>query len=50
LRVLFDTNVGLHEAAVHAGAEAIVTRSVKDFTKAKLLVFSPLELLAALDT
>ncbi|MDO9557221.1 MAG: PIN domain-containing protein [Coriobacteriia bacterium] len=37
----------LHEAARTAGAEAIVTRNVKDFTSADLPVFEPRELLAA---
>ena len=39
----------LHEAARHAGAQAIVTRNLKDFSEAELPVFEPLELLAALD-
>lgn len=38
----------LHEAARHAGAEAIVTRNKKDFRKAKLPVYSAEELAAIL--
>ena len=37
----------LHEAAVFAGAGAIVTRNGKDFAGASLPVFDPPELLAA---
>lgn len=39
----------LHEAARHAGAQAIVTRNLRDFSGAELPVFEPRELLAALD-
>jgi predicted nucleic acid-binding protein len=35
----------LHEAARHAGAEAIVTRDPKGFAKARLKVYAPEELL-----
>lgn len=35
----------LHEAARHAGAEAIVTRDPKGFAKARLKVYAPDELL-----
>jgi len=38
----------LHEAARHANAEAIVTRDPKGFSKARLRVYSPLELLRTL--
>jgi predicted nucleic acid-binding protein len=38
----------LHEAARAAGASAIVTRNGKDFTRSTLPVFTPIELLAAL--
>jgi predicted nucleic acid-binding protein len=38
----------LHEAARAAGASAIVTRNGKDFTRSTLPVFTPVELLAAL--
>jgi hypothetical protein len=41
-------NAVLHEAARHAGAEAIVTSDPKGFSKARLRVFSPLELLRSL--
>lgn len=37
----------LHEAAIEAGAAAIVTRNGKDFTRSTLPVFDPPELLAA---
>lgn len=37
----------LHEAACRVGAAAIVTRNGKDFTRSKLPVFDPAELLAA---
>lgn len=37
----------LHESAVAAGAEAIVTRNGSDFARATLPVFEPRELLAA---
>jgi hypothetical protein len=37
----------LHEAAVMAGAAAIVTRNGTDFKRATLAVFDPPELLAA---
>jgi len=35
----------LHEAARHAGAQAIVTRDLKGFPKARLKVYAPDELL-----
>jgi hypothetical protein len=35
----------LHEAARHAGAEAIVTRDPKGFPKPRLKVYAPEELL-----
>lgn len=38
----------LHEAARATGASAIVTRNGKDFTRSTLPVFTPVELLAAL--
>jgi hypothetical protein len=37
-----------HEAALAAGASAIVTRNGRDFAKATIPVFEPLELLAAI--
>ncbi len=39
----------LHEAAVHAGAQNIVTRNLSDFKKATLSVYDPSELLNALE-
>lgn len=38
----------LHEAALSAGAAAIVTRNGKDFTRSTIPVFDPSELLAAI--
>ncbi len=38
----------LHQAAIEAGATAIVTRNGKDFTRSTIPVFDPPELLAAL--
>ncbi len=38
----------LHEAAVQAGAECIVTRNVDDFALAKIPVYTPTQFLAAL--
>jgi hypothetical protein len=38
----------LHEAALAAGADGIVTRNVDDFRKSKLPIYSPGELLALL--
>jgi antirestriction protein ArdC len=35
----------LHEAARHAGAEAIVTRDLKGFARARLKLYAPDELL-----
>ena len=39
----------LHEAARHAGAEGIVTRDLKGFSKSKLRVYSPLELIKTVE-
>ena len=39
----------LHEAARHGGAEAVVTRDLDDFRPATLPVYSPVDLLRALD-
>ncbi|VEN73789.1 hypothetical protein EPICR_20258 [Candidatus Desulfarcum epimagneticum] len=39
-----------HEAAVHAGAGYIVTRSAADFKKSQLPVFEPRELINALES
>lgn len=38
----------LHAAACHAGVQSIVTRNVRDFSKATLPVFTPVELINAL--
>jgi hypothetical protein len=39
----------LHAAACHAGVQSIVTRNVCDFSKAILPVFTPTELINALE-
>jgi predicted nucleic acid-binding protein len=39
----------LHEAAVHAGVQHIVTRNIKDFTKASLPVHEPGKFLGILE-
>lgn len=39
----------LHEAARHAGAEGIVTRDPQGFAAARLRVYTPAELLAAVE-
>ena len=39
----------LHEAAVHAGAQHIVTRNIADFKKASLPVYEPREFINALE-
>jgi predicted nucleic acid-binding protein len=39
----------LHAAACHAGVQSIVTRNVRDFHKATLPVFTPAELINALE-
>ncbi len=38
----------IHEASVHAGAQALVTRNPTDFKQAKIPVYSPDELVRAL--
>jgi predicted nucleic acid-binding protein len=38
----------LHQSAIHAGADAIVTRNAKDFKNASLTIYSPPELMALL--
>lgn len=43
-----DEDAVAHEAAQAAGVSAIVTRNGRDFAKATLPVFEPLELLAAI--
>lgn len=39
----------LHAAACHVGAQLIVTRNVRDFSKATLPIFTPTELINALE-
>ena len=39
----------IHEAAGHAGAEAIVTRNLKDFKKSRVTIYHSLELAAILN-
>lgn len=39
----------LHEAALQAGAQCIVTRNVRDFVNAKMPIYTPEQLLAALE-
>ena len=39
----------LHEAAVHAGVQHIVTRNIKDFKNASLPVYEPKDFLSILD-
>jgi len=43
----FEDSV-IHDAAIHAGAEALVTRNSNDFKQAKIPVYSPDELLRVL--
>jgi predicted nucleic acid-binding protein len=38
----------LHEAAVHSGVEAIITRNVKDFKKARISIYSSDEFVTAM--
>jgi len=40
----------LHEAAVHAGVEYIVTRNIVDFKYSKLPIFDPAEFINALES
>ena len=40
----------IHEAALNAGAEYIVTRNTSDFKKTKLPVYEPTEFLKALES
>lgn len=40
----------LHEAAIHAGAEYIVTRNIIDFKKSKLPIFNPTDLINTLES
>lgn len=45
----FEDSV-LHEAARHASVEYIITRNIKDFKKAKIPVFTPVEFLNMLES
>jgi len=45
----FEDSV-LHEAARHANVEYIITRNIKDFKKAKIPVFTPVEFLNMLES
>lgn len=45
----FEDSV-LHEAARHANVEYIITRNIKDFKKAKVPVFTPVEFLNMLES
>ncbi len=38
----FEDSV-IHESALHAGAQYIITRNIKDFKRSKLPVFEPHE-------
>jgi len=40
----------LHESAIHAGAEYIVTRNIVDFEKSKLPTFSPTDIISNLES
>jgi predicted nucleic acid-binding protein len=39
----------LHESAIHAGAEYIVTRNISDFKESKLPAFSPVDLISTIE-
>jgi predicted nucleic acid-binding protein len=39
----------MHQAAIQAGADCVVTRNITDFKNADLSVFTPAQFLAALD-
>ena len=45
----FEDSV-LHESAIHAGVEYIVSRNIKDFKNAKIPVFTPIEFLSMLES
>ncbi|OEU59048.1 MAG: twitching motility protein PilT [Desulfobulbaceae bacterium S3730MH12] len=45
----FEDSV-LHESARHAGAEYIVTRNIKDFTKSKIPAYTPTEFLSMIES
>ena len=40
----------LHESAIHAGAEYIVTRNIDDFKKSKLPIFSSVDLINSIES
>jgi hypothetical protein len=40
----------LHESAIHAGADYIVTRNIADFEKSKLPTFSPTDLINSIES
>ena len=40
----------LHESALHAGAEYIITRNIKDFKKSQIPAYSPTEFLSMLES
>ena len=40
----------LHESAIHAGVEYIISRNIKDFKNAKIPVFTPTEFLSMLES
>ncbi len=40
----------LHEAAIHAGAQYIVTRNIRDFQQAKIPVYEPKTLIGIINT
>ena len=45
----FEDSV-LHESALHAGAEYIITRNTKDFKKSEIPTFTPTEFLSMLES
>ncbi len=45
----FEDSV-LHESALHAGAEYIITRNIKDFKKSEIPTFTPTEFLSMLES
>jgi predicted nucleic acid-binding protein len=45
----FEDSV-LHESAIHAGADYIITRNIRDFKRTKIPAFTPAEFLSMLET
>lgn len=45
----FEDSV-LHESARHAGAEYIITRNIKDFSKSQIPTYTPTEFLSMLES